>query len=166
MSKKTIIAVSAVLTAVIALIAGVILILPKETVINETMRFYTPKEFRIDDYSDDTPFTELSEKYVDAKVNLRFLRGPFTCYVDGTIEMGGQVISVYDDDADGDEALHGLYAVLIRRNLSETSFLRITEDLKYFDFYLGFGDYEGSWINTDTLGDYKKMMKSFYPNWE
>ncbi len=77
--------IAAVITAFIAFVW------PKETIINETMRFCRPKKFNVEDYEDDTDFGVLAKKKIEAKVDIKISQHVLADYVDGCIKIGNDV---------------------------------------------------------------------------
>ena len=65
----------------------VILIQPKETLIQETMRFYSSSDEDVRGYPDDTDFGAISYEYIDANIDLTVQRNVFSAYVSGSMDI-------------------------------------------------------------------------------
>lgn len=137
---------------------------PKETLINETMRFCIPKEFNVEDYEDDTDFGVLANKKIEAKVDIKITQYILANYVDGQIKIGNYVFNTTGGRVNGERQL--IYVPLIREDEKRvyvvySAILYISYDLKHMLLYIKDGDYKGTWSNASTLGDYKTAMKIF-----
>ncbi len=138
---------------------------PKETLINETMRFCIPKEFNVEDYEDDTDFGVLANKKMEAKVDIKISQYILADYVDGHIKIGNDVFNTEATTRTVEER-RGIRVNLRREDEKRiyvvySAILYISYDLKHMLLYIKDGDYKGTWSNASTLGDYKTAMKIF-----
>lgn len=160
MKKVIVISVFAV---IIALTILAICIFPVKTEITDTIRCYSLKNISLE-HSDDTDFSELSDKYIDVDLKLEITKGLFTKYVEGYAEIGEEQYRVSSVSFDYDGP--GIASTFTRdsRSLSASS-MYISDDGTYFMLTISeYDEINGVWLNCSDFGDYKKAMKYFYPN--
>jgi len=145
---------------IIILIAAFALIIqPKETVINETMRFYQFKS--VDGYSDDTKLEELADKFIEVEADFKVLQGVGSDYVEGTLKIENELFYI-GSSIKGD--VHGIVRTLNGKGHGmDASFMSISDDLKHIFLYLENSSANGGWTNASTLSDFKAGTKNLYP---
>lgn len=140
-----------------------VFIRPRETVIDETIRFYNVEQVNYEGYADDTDFGELTNGYVDVKTDLKVVQGVGSSYVEGTMKIGDMVyytgLMIKGD-------VTGIMLTMKGEDdnwySSGPSELHFSDDLKHIELIISQGEAEGIWFNSETLGDYKEAVKELY----
>lgn len=140
----------------------VILVQPKESLIRETMRFYSGTSEDVRGYPDDTDFGAISYEYIDVDVDLKIQRNVFSAYVEGTMEIDGETYYVTNLNCTDDPKMGGIYASAHKSRM-DFSHLRISDDLEFIELSIAEGDGGRYWFNCATLGEFRKGVKALYP---
>lgn len=142
----------------------VILIQPKETLIQETMRFYSSSDEDVRGYPDDTDFGAISYEYIDANIDLTVQRNVFSAYVSGTMDIGGEKYYLDNTNVSDDSSFGGIYVKVNKKKASlDASHLRISDNLDFMELCLFEGDDGHYWFNCSTLGEFREGIRNLYP---
>lgn len=142
----------------------VILIQPKETLIQETMRFYSGSDEDVRGCPDDTDFGAISDKYIDAAIDLTIQRNAFSAYVSGTMDIGGEKYYLTNSNVSDDKSFGGIYVSVNKEKVRlDPSYLRISDNLEFMELCLSEGDGGRCWFNCSTLGEFREGIKNLYP---
>ncbi len=157
--KKKLLLILTFIPLIIAV--SIILIYPKEILIQETMRFYNCESVMYEGYPDDTEFSVFTDKYLDVKADIKVNEGIASYYIEGALEIEG--VKFYVSSASSNSDSPGKFAIVMQEGKRiDSSNLRMSNDLKHIELVIAQGEMQGIWTNAATLGDYKKEVKSLY----
>lgn len=160
--KKTVLIIITLLSA-----AAIIFLFAqaKETSIRETIRFYSCEDVMYkDEQSEATlePNKYISDKYIDAEVNINIAQGAFSYYIiNGTIKIGDE--DFYVTSHSYKSYLSGLSARVKLEGCkgSDHSYIRFSKDLKHIELLIDSSSAaNGVWTNASTVKEYEEGLKS------